>query len=95
MSYALRNALLGSAKSLVRNMSDQLDESRTRLDERYGDDGKVVEIVLDDIKHFGPIREYNERRLTTRIDIIENASMELKCLWRKPEKKSVKYFNNR
>ena len=81
-----------NAKSSVRCMSDQLDETWTRLDERYGDDGKVVEIVLNDIKHFGPIREHNERRLPTIIDIIENASMELKCLWRKPEKKISKLF---
>ena len=84
VSYALRNALPDNAKSLVRNMSDNIKEMWTRLDERYGDEGKIVEIVLNGIKHFRPIKENEERRLLAFIDIIEKASMELKYLGREP-----------
>ena len=74
VSYALRNALPDNAKTLVRNMSDNMKEMWTRLDEKYGDEGKTVEIVLNDIKHFRPIKENEERRLLVFIDIIEKAS---------------------
>ena len=51
VSYALRNALPDNMKSLVRNMSDDIKESWRRLNERYGDEGKIVESVLNNIKH--------------------------------------------
>ena len=60
----------------------------TRLDERYGNDGNIVEIVLKDIKHFQSIKENEERRLLTFIDIIQKASMELKYRGREPEIKN-------
>ena len=88
VSYALRNALPDNAKSLVRNMSDNIKEMWTRLDERYGDEGNIVEIVLNDIKHFRLIKEDEERRLLASIDVIEKASMELKYLGREPEIKN-------
>ena len=88
VSYALRNALPDIAKSLVRNMSDSIREKWTRLKERYGDEGMIVEIVLNGIKPFRPIKENEERRLLAFFDIIEKASMELKYLGREPEIKN-------
>ena len=88
VSYALRNALRDHIKSLVRNMSDDLKEMWRRLEERYGDEGKIVEIVLNDIKHFKPLRENEERRLLQFIDIIEKANLELKYLNRESEIKN-------
>ena len=84
VSYALPDR----AESLVRNTSDKIDEMWTRLDERYGNDGNIVEIVLKDIKHFQSIKENEERRLLTFIDIIQKASMELKYRGREPEIKN-------
>ena len=75
VSYALRNALPDNAKRLVRNMSDNIKEMWTPLDERYGDEGKIVEIILNDIKYFRAMKENEERRLLTFIDIIEKTSM--------------------
>ena len=88
LSYALRNALPENIKSLVRNMSDDLKEMWRRLEERYGDEGKIVEIVLNDIKHYKPVRENEERRLLNFIDIIEKADLELKYLGRESEIKN-------
>ena len=88
VSHALRNALPENIKSLVRNMSDDLKEMWRRLEERYGDEGKIVEIVLNDIKHYKPVRENEERRLLNFIDIIEKADLELKYLGRESEIKN-------
>ena len=90
VSYALRNALPENIKSLVRNLSDDLKAMWRRLEERYGDEGKIVEIVLNDIKHYKPVRENEERRLLNFTDIIEKADLEVKYLRRESEiKKST------
>ena len=88
VSYALRNALPDHIKSLVRNMSDDIKEMWQRLDERFGDAGKIVEIVLNDIKFFKSVKEHEEKRLLSFIDIIEKASLELKYLGREAEIKN-------
>ena len=51
----------------------------------YGKEGKIVEFVLNDIKHFRPIKENEERRALAIIDIIEKASLEFKDLRRESE----------
>ena len=88
VSYALRNALPDHIKSLVRNLSDDIKEMWQRLDERFSDAGKIVEIVLNDIKFFKPVKEHEEKRLLSFIDIIEKASLELKYLGREAEIKN-------
>ena len=92
VSYALRNALPDNAKSLVRIMGDKIKEMYARLDERHGDEDKIVEIVLNGIEHFRPIKKIEERRLLAIIDIIEKASMELSYLGRQREIKTVQLF---
>ena len=47
------------------------------LEERNGDEDKIVEIVLKDIKHYKPVRENDECLLLKFIDNIENADPEL------------------
>ena len=47
--YTLRNALPEDAKVWVRNM-DNFVEMWKRLDEKYGDEGKMVEIFLAGVK---------------------------------------------
>ena len=83
-----RNALPDNIKSLVSNMTDDLKEMWQRLEEQYGIEGKIVEIVLNDIKHCKPVRENEERRLLNFIDIIEEAYLELKYLGRESEIKN-------
>ena len=85
VSYALRNALPDNVKSLIRNMSDDITEMWKRLDERFGDEAKIVEVVLNDIKSFRPIRENEEKRLLYFIDTIEKATNELIYLGREAE----------
>ena len=43
VSYALRNAMPDHIKSVVYNISDDIKEMWQRLDERFGDAGKIVE----------------------------------------------------
>ena len=93
VSYALRNALPDNAKSLVRDMSDNIKEMWRQLDERYGDEGKIAEIILNDIKHFRPIKANEERRLLTFIGIIEKASMETKYPGWEPEIKNSTFVS--
>ena len=59
-----------------------------RLEERFGDEGKYAEIVLNDIKHYKPMRENEERRLLNFIYIIHKADLELKNLGRESEIKN-------
>ena len=58
------------------------------MDERFGDAGGIVELVLNDIKFFKPVKEHEEKRLLSFIDIIEKACLELKYLAREAEMKN-------
>ena len=66
-------------------MSDDLKELWRRLGERYGDEREIVEIVLNYIKHYKPVRDNEERRL---LNFIEEADLELKSLGRESEIKN-------
>ena len=77
-------------------LNDNITEMWKRLDERYGDEGKVVKIVLNENIQFRPIKENEERRLLAFVDIIVKASMGLKYLGQEPDLKKNQYdiFNN-
>ena len=74
-------------------MSDNIKEMWRQLDERYGDEGKIAEIILNDIKHFRPIKANEERRLLTFTGIIEKASMETKYPGWEPEIKNSTFVS--
>ena len=48
-------------KSLMLILSDDLKVMWRRLEVRFGDEGKSVEIMLNDINYYKPVREIEER----------------------------------
>ena len=54
---------------------DNFVEMWKRLDEKYGDEGKVVDINLADVKNFEQIKNNENKRLIQFIDVLEKAKL--------------------
>ncbi len=48
--YALRSCLGREPLSTVRSVEDDIEEMLKRLDEKYGDPAKIVDVVIESIK---------------------------------------------
>ena len=68
--YTLRNALPEDAKVWVRTM-DVFVEMWKRLDEKYGDEGKMIDINLADVQNFKQIKDNENKRLIQFICVLE------------------------
>ena len=90
--YTLRNALAEDAKVRVRNI-DNFVEMWTRLDEKYGDEGKMVDIILADVKNFKRIKDNENKRLLQFIDVLEKLNLEMKNLGRDSELQNTTIVN--
>ena len=77
--YTLRNALPEVAKTWVRNMDNFVDMWK-RLDEKYVDEGKMVDIIPTDVKIFKQIKDNEHKRLLQFIDALEKVNLEMKFL---------------
>ena len=51
-SYVLRNRLLDNKNCLGRKMNEYCNEMWQRLEERFGYEGKIVEVLLNGIMHY-------------------------------------------
>jgi hypothetical protein len=80
--YALRSCLCSSAAAHVRPVNDNLSEMWNRLEERYGNPGKVVDVILLDLKQFRLISENENQKFISFVDMIEKAYLDLKRLHR-------------
>ena len=90
--YTLRNALPEDAEVWVRNM-DNFVEMWKRLDEKYGDEGKMVDIILADVKNFKQIKDNENKRLIQFIDVLEKVNLEMKFLGRESELQNTTIVN--
>ena len=90
--YTLRNALPEDAKVWVRNM-DNFVEMWKRLDEKYGDEGKMVDIILADVKNFEQIKDNENKRLIQFIDVLEKVNLGMKFLGRESELQNTTIVN--
>ena len=74
-----RNVLPEDAKVWVRNM-DTFVEVWKRLDEKYGDERKLVDIIFANVKNFKQIKDNENKRLIQFIDVLEKVNLEMKIL---------------
>ena len=51
-----------------------------RLDEKYVDEGKMVDIIPTDVKIFKQIKDNEHKRLLQFIDALEKVNLEMKFL---------------
>ena len=78
--YILRSCLSKEAASTVKSIDDDLDAMWKRLDEKYGDPAKVVDVIMNGIQNTRNIKDGENRRLIEFINIIEDGYRDLKRL---------------
>ena len=78
--YILHSCLSKEAANTVKSIDDDLDAMWKRLDEKYGDPAKVVDIIMNDIQNTRNIKDSENRRLIEFVNIIEDGYRDLKRL---------------
>ena len=78
--YILRSCLSKEAASTVKSIDDDLGAMWKRLDEKYGDPAKVVDVIMNGIQNTRNIKDGENRRLIEFINIIEDGYRDLKRL---------------
>ena len=79
-AYVLRTCLDAEPARLVTSVDDDIDEMWQRLDEKYGDPAKVVDVIIDEIKRFRMLREGEDKRFIEFVTLIEDGYRDLRRL---------------
>ena len=88
-AFALRQSLVGDAAKVVLGVEDDYDEMMRRLDVCYGDPCKLIDCIIDEIKHLKEIPDGDNRKFIETVNIIERAFLDLKRLNLEKEMSSV------
>ncbi|XP_068229339.1 uncharacterized protein [Palaemon carinicauda] len=75
--YALRSCLSGEALNTVRGIENDNDEMLSRLDLRYGDNHKLVDAVLSDLKSIKPGNNGDNRAFVKMVERVERCWLDL------------------
>ncbi|XP_068212576.1 uncharacterized protein [Palaemon carinicauda] len=75
--YALRSCLSGEALNTVRGIENDYDEMLSRLDLRYGDNRKLVDAVLSDLKSIKPVNDGDNRAFVKMVERVERCWLDL------------------
>lgn len=78
MFYVLCLCLGSDFVIIVKSIDDDISEMWKRLDEKYGDLVKVVDVIIDGIWWIRIIREGEEKRFVEFVEIVEDGYRDLK-----------------
>ena len=78
--YILRSCLSKEPADVVKSIDDDLEPMSKRLDEKYGDPTKVVDVIMNAIQNTRNIRDCENNRLIELINIVEDGYQDLKRL---------------
>ena len=72
---------------------DNFVEMWKRCDEKYGDEGKMVDFILADVKNFEQIKDNENTRLIQFIDVLEKVNLEMQFLGKESELQNTTIVN--
>lgn len=79
-AFVLKSYLASDIKEDVDSLGDDIDQIWKRLDSKYGDEGKLVDSIMSDIKCLGENRCQSPTQTLQMIKVIERAHRDLKRL---------------
>ena len=80
VAYILRDSLSGTPADLVRNIDDNLEEMWKRLDEKYGEKTKLIDVVMTDLKRLKPLKNKDYVEFIKMVELIERGYRDLERL---------------
>ena len=78
--YILRSCLSKEPADVVKSIDDDLEAMWKRLDEKYGDPTKVVDVIMNAIQNTRNIRDGENNRLIELINVVEDGYRDLQRL---------------
>ena len=70
-AYTLRSCLSKEPLNTVKSVEDDITEMLNRLDEKYGDPVKIVDVVIESIKEVKVIKEGEHKKFINFVNIVE------------------------
>ena len=75
--YVLRSCLKRVPLEIVKNVDDDVSEMWKRLDEKYGEASKLIDVIMDDITKFQRIRDGDNSKFIEFVDTVERGYRDL------------------
>ena len=74
----LKSCLQGTAFDVITNVDDDIDEMWCRLDEKFGQPSKLVDLIMSDIKKMRVRPEGDDDIFITLVNTVERGYRDLK-----------------
>ena len=79
-AYVLKSCLTGVPLEIVKNVDNSVQEMWQRLDDKYGEPSKMIDVIMNDIKQLKTVKENDNSKFITLVDIVESGYRDLKRL---------------
>ena len=77
LPFVLKSYLKNEVKEEVDNVKDNYEEMWKRLDEKFGDKGRLIDTIMADIKHLKPCSNSDDESTLKLIKTVEKAHCDL------------------
>ena len=79
-SYVLKSCLTGPPLDIVKNVDHSIVEMWKRLDDKYGEPSKIIDVVMYEIKKIKQVKEGDTSKFIQMVEIVERAYRDLERL---------------
>ena len=79
-AFTLRQCLVGDVKEYLSGCEDDVSEMFAKLDRKFGDNGKIMDMIISEIKSFPKIRENDPKAVVIFVNMVERGERDLSKL---------------
>ena len=79
-SYVLKSCLSGTPLDIVKNVDHSIIEMWKRLDDKYGEPSKIIDVVMYEIKKMKHVKEGDNNKFMQMVETVERAYRDLERL---------------
>ena len=79
-AFTLRQCLVGDVKEYLSGCEDDVSEMVAKLDRKFGDNGKIMDMIISEIKSFPKIRENDPKAVVIFVNMVERGERDLSKL---------------
>ena len=76
-SYVLKSCLSGTPLDIVKNVDHSIIEMWKRLDDKYGEPSKIIDVVMYEIKKMKQVKEGDNNKFMQMVETVERAYRDL------------------
>ena len=76
----LKSCLSGVPLDIVKNVDHSISAMWKRLDDKYGEPSKIIDVIMNEVKRLKPVKENENAKFINLIDVVERAYRDLERL---------------